>query len=303
MSAAPRLFGALAALATSAAAAACGSKATTPTEPAVVVPERPGTAGDPLLALAPAGADAVLELDLGRLRDNPVVGELVRAFTAEGAGGAGTLDLLGAAEVLVVANYGIGGQPEQLVLVSGPSATRIAGATEAGDQIVALGSEAMTARLAAVRAGEARSVADDAELLRIRALAMPERAPGATVRATARLGFDARVAVARRLDVEEVPVAVSLWGDVVDDLVVVGLVDGGEREAGQRVARSLGEVRDRLAADPRVRLAGLAPVIRGASIEARGPAAQIILEIGPRRLSKLVGRLARRLAPAPEETP
>jgi hypothetical protein len=301
VSAGPRLAAALAAVATG--AFACGSRTKTPAEPAVVVPERPATAGDPLLALAPAGADAILELDLGRLRANPVVGEVVSAFTAGGAGGAGTLDLLGAAEVLVVANYGIGGQPEQLVLVSGPSATRIAGATEAGDQIVALGSEAMTARLAAVRAGEARSLADDDELLRIRTLAMPERAPGAAVRATARLDFDDRVAVARRLDVEEVPVAVSLWGDVVDDLVVVGLVDGGESAAGQRVARSLGDIRDRLAADPRVRLMGLAPVIRGASIEARGAAAQIIVEIGPRRLERLVGRLARRLAPAEKETP
>src|SRR5688572_8932413 len=42
------------------------------------VPPRAATGGDGLLGLLPAGADVVVELDMARLRDNPVVGALVR---------------------------------------------------------------------------------------------------------------------------------------------------------------------------------------------------------------------------------
>ena len=44
------------------------------TKPVTPVPVTRPTAGSPLLAHIPAGADVVAELDLARLRANPIVG-------------------------------------------------------------------------------------------------------------------------------------------------------------------------------------------------------------------------------------
>src|SRR5688572_33002013 len=61
---------------------AAGSPSRTP-----LVDERPATAGTPLLALLPAGADVVVELDLARLRANPTVGPVLAAVPRRSAAG------------------------------------------------------------------------------------------------------------------------------------------------------------------------------------------------------------------------
>lgn len=285
-------------LAVALAIAACGGDGKKASKPKVEIPERAETAGDQLLRYAPAGADALLEVDFGRLRANPVIGKLVAALTGDPAAAAGgRLDLASAADLLVIASYDIGdGDPERLVLLRGPNTARIANAVDLGDGVVALASKEMEARLGAVRAGTEAGLSADRPLLKIRALAMPEGARAAALRLSARLDFDARIAVARALELDDVPISVSVWGDVIDDLAVIALVNGVERDEGVKLARALTRVRDRLAAVPQLRRAGLGPVIRGAEIEGGGVAARLVLLIGPKRLARMAAYLERALA-------
>lgn len=285
-----------------AALAACGgdAKKDAATTPKVEVPKRKPTSGESLLAYAPAGADAVLEVDFGRLRANPVVGELFSALGPESpALGEGRLDLMSAADLLVVASYEIGDdEPERLVLMRGPETASIAGAVDLGGGVVALASEAMKARLEAVAGGGEPALSTDRALLKIRALAMPERAEAASLRISARLDFDARIAVARALELDDVPISVSVWGDVIDDLALVALVNGVAKNEGQRLARALVRVRDRVAALPQLRWMGLSPIVRGAEVEGAGVAARLVLLIGPQRLALIASRLERAMGGA-----
>lgn len=272
---------------------ACGG-ADGPAQAPAAVPTRVETAGDRLLARAPAGAEAVLEVDLARLRDNPAVGALVERFTA------GDLevgfDVVAEADALLVCAYGIAAGARQLVLVSGAGVGEQGGARLAPD-VIALGPGDLVARAEALRGGHEPSLASEAALLGLRAEAMPERAPGASLRLTARLGFDARVELARRLDVGEVPVSVSVWGDVVDDLAIVAVLGAEDEVGAARLARGLMALRDRLSRTPAVRLLGLAPDLTRMRVEQRGAAVRVVFWIGPRRLEALVSGTLERLAP------
>src|SRR5690242_21374199 len=94
--------------------AACGAHAGSHTLP----PDRarPQTATDRILPLLPDGAQLVVELDLARLRANPVVGPTVTRALARLASDRQVPGLpfevtgspLAAADAVVIASYGIG---------------------------------------------------------------------------------------------------------------------------------------------------------------------------------------------------
>src|SRR5207244_1891989 len=88
-----------------------------PIHQAVCSPRR-ATAGERVLALAPAGADAVLEVDLARLRANRTVGPVLRALgVATEVGG----NLAATADLLVFVSYRVGdSDAAQLVFAAGP---------------------------------------------------------------------------------------------------------------------------------------------------------------------------------------
>ena len=287
------------------AAAACGgsgrgAEAThAPAPPPVEVPVRSATAGDRLLALAPAGADALLEIDLARLRANEQVGALVRAVTGPGAelaGQGGTADLVSGSDQLLFVSYAVGGaEPGQLVLAAGPQAARIAGAEPLADGVVAIGPPALVARARRVAAGGEPPLSEERPLLRARAMAMPEAAEGASLRMAAHLGFDARVALSRELELDAVPVWMSVWLDVADDLAGVALLGGDDDATPERLASAADRLRKRIEAAPSFRRAGLAALAGAVTIEARATDARIVLVVGPRRLAQLVERVMARL--------
>ena len=291
----------VAALAT--ALAGCGSSsASSSTSPsalsaeAIEVPERRPTAGERLLELAPAGADALLEIDLARLRDNAKVGPLVRAVT----GGGARAGLLAASDLLVFVSYRVGhDDAAQLVLAAGPRTGELAGARAITGDVVAIGPPALLDRVAAVVEGREPALAGDLELRRTRALAMPERAEGASVRMAARLGFDARVALASELDIEAVPAWLSIWLDVADDLALVALLGGDGEATPEELAQAVDRLVRRVAITPALRALGVARIARLARVQARGPDARVVLVIGPRRLGLLVDRVMARLAAPP----
>ena len=151
--------------------------------------------------------------------------------------------------------------------------------------------------------GDARpvepSLATDDAFLAVRAEAMPPKATGAVLRVTARLDFDARVAIAARLGVDDVPADVSVWGDVADDLALVADLDAPDEGPGSGVGNLVTAWRDALTARPEVAALGLEETAEAIRIVPRGDAVRVIALIGPRRLERAVSRAKLFLEPSP----
>ena len=273
-----------------------------PAQETAPVPARRATAGDRILAVAPTGAEAVLEIDLARLRRNPAVGPLVRAVTASQLA---RPDLIGAADLLVFCSYRIGEDDAgQLVFAAGGEVERLPQARVLDPDLVAIGPPALLDRVDLVRAGAEPALSTDRALLRVRALAMPDKAQGASVRMAARLGFEGRLSLARRLELDAVPVWLSMWADVADDLAAVALLGGDGPGEAKDLARAVERVRNRLARSVPSRRLGLGRTVARTEVDVRGNDVHMVLVVGPRRLEQLVSRvLARLTAPAQEPRP
>jgi hypothetical protein len=283
-----------------AALAACGSKNRPGPKP-IEVPARKPTAGDRILRHAPAGADAILEIDLARLRKNPVVGPLVVAVTAAGEVGG---DLIAIGDAVLVASYRIGQTDAgQLVFVAGSRAGELRGAHRIDAGLVAFGPPALLRQVDAVGAGQGASLVADRPLLRARALAMPAAAQGASLRIAADLPFDARLALAKRLEVEVVPEWISVWFDVADDLAGVALLGGGADADPQDLVKAVSRLRDRMVAADSVKRVGLDALIQNVRVQIAGPDARVVLVVGPRRLARLVADVMDRMHKAGGKQP
>jgi hypothetical protein len=287
-------------VAAAALALGCGGRAR-PTVTAVETPTRAPSPAERLIALLPDGAQLVVELDLARLRANPVVGKLVERVL-DGDGAPESTDDHDAeaaaargADLAVFGAYGLGtSQAATILLVRAPR--DIPGATRVATDTYTLGPTEWIAQI------ETRAALDEAQralpddLRRLRDRSMPEAAPGASVRVTARLSFDARIALARITGLENAPSQVSAWGDVADDFAIIidaDASDPGERSEARAVARLERLIRGALAdlaADPRARAVGLTASLAGARIVARGTWVRTIIAVGPRRLQRVVER-------------
>src|SRR5262245_43449726 len=134
------------------------------------------------------------------------------------------------------------------------------------------------------------------ELLALRDRAMPPNAPGASLRITARLPFDARVALARQTGIEAAPAQLSVWGDVVDDMAIIVDVDPadpGEKNAKKAAAQMTGVVQRALATVgnfPEVRALGVIDSLENARIVSRGTWVRAIITIGPEHLKRAMVR-------------
>lgn len=272
------------------------------TQPVKVVAK---TAGDRILPLLPEGAQLVVELDLKRLRANPVVGKLVVDVLAGPAlpiaGMPGSP--LAAADAIVLASYGMGTSQAATVTVIATN-EKVEHGVPLGDGLVALGPESWTAQLEAraAIAGQDGKLVAAADLLALRDHAMPDGAPGASLRITARLSFDARVALARQTGLEAPPARVSIWGDVVDDLAIIvdaDAADPGDKKAKQPAKRLETGMRGMLAglaAEPALQALGLPSSLQGARIVAKGSWVRTIIAIGPAHLHRVVERATAMLA-------
>jgi len=280
-----------------------------------VTPPRAPTAGDALLRYLPAGADLVLEIDLARVRENAVVGGVVKAWLQNSGSGSGpaeavkeigTAPLL-AAKTVMLASYGIG--TEKATTATLVTGVEVPGSVRISDDVVALAPPELIRHVEAAAAGAEPSLASDQAMLALRATAMPERAEGAAVRGAARLSFDARVALAATLDADVAPASLSLWADVADDAALVAVLDGTDGKTpgagGAHLETALAGVRDRLAAAPAVRAAGLTAALRDARIERRGDRLRVVAVIGPKRLRRAAERATALLQPAaqPDASP
>lgn len=260
----------------------------------------PRTAGDALLAYVPAGADVIVEIDLARLYANPTIGPAAtRALAAPGEDvklpglivPRGVSPLAGAS-IVVMAAYAVGtadATTATIVATKGP----VPGGVSIADGVIALAPPPMIARVQDVAAGRAASIATDAAFLALRARAMPAGAPGATLRATARLGLDARVALAPVLGPDLAPASVSVWADLADDAALVALLDGHDAAAGggSRLLVALERSRVALAGSTTLLQLGLAPTVREATFTRAGDVVRVVATIGPKRLRALAAAL------------
>ena len=280
---------------------ACGGRRTHSTR-ATAAAARVPTPQDRLLALLPQGAQVVIEIDLARLRANPVVGALVTRVL-----GAGTLpDIagvpaapLGSAERIVLASYGVGtAQAATVTLIEAKA--EVAGARPITEGVWGLGPpewiEPIENRAALAAAGVGKQLAPPEDILALRDVAIPKGAPGSSVRVTARLGFDARISLARQTGLDSAPAQLSLWGDVVDDAGIVleaDATDPGDKATKQAVARLEAAVRGALralAAEPLAKALGLTSTISAARITVHGRWVRCVIAIGPEHLKRVVER-------------
>lgn len=268
---------------------ACGASSA-PVE--VPVPTRTKTAGETLLGSAPLGADLLLELDLKRLRSNPVVGSLLESVAPPES--QHTADLLQQADVALLCVYDIGDVPKQLIVLRS-DAERMPGAVSLGNRLYAVGDAQLLSRAEGLQSAE-QSMAADRELLRLRAEVMPAKAEAATLRLVARLDFDARVSIASQIAISDVPVSVAVWGDVVDDLAVVAHLGSDEDADTPRLERAIGGLRTSLAKNALARALGLAAPLRNAQVTRSGKDVRVVLVLGPKRLQLFVRRLLRHLS-------
>ncbi len=244
---------------------------------AVKPPPRATTAGDPLLAFLPAGADAVAEIDLARLRDNEVLAGLVEAAGRREALG---IDPLRDIDVAAAAVYRLGEDDAGTLFVLRGEGLRgrddLPDADRLDERTVLVG----PAELRALpRAGPSDA------FLALRAAAMPSKASGASVRVTARLTPRARVAAAGRMAVDEVPETVSLWLDVADDAALIAHLGGHDAADARRLLELLDDARAPAFLPPRD---GLRAELRGATV-------RIVWVLTPRRFSAWARQLQARL--------
>lgn len=283
---------------------ACGGAARRPVT-SQPEPTRIATVGDRIMALLPDGAQLIIEIDLARLRKNPVVGKLITDVLTgpalPGIAGEVPLSPLAKADTLVLASYGIGTSSAATVTVLATTET-VPNSVPLGDGLVALGPEIWTAQLEARAAiagtGQNIKLSASKDLLALRDHAMPVGAPGAAVRLTARLSFDARVALARQTGLDAPPAQISIWGDVVDDLAIVvdaDAVDPGDKKTKQATKRLENGVRTilaGLAGEPVLQVLGLPSSLSGARIVAKGTWVRAIIAVGPSHLQRVVKRAA-----------
>lgn len=281
--------------------AACGGGHRAPPRTQALRPHAT-SAADRILPLLPDGAQVVVELDLARLRGNSVVGAVAKRALTDGTlgplPGAVSASPLATADTLVLAAYGVGTAQAATITVLATTA-EVPNSVRVGDGLVALGPEEWTAQVearAALAAGSPTPLLASPELLALRDHAMPAAAPGATLRITARLSFDARISLARQLGFEAAPAQLSVWADVVDDFVVIvdaDAADPGDKKPAAAIRRLEGSMRHvlvGLANDSSIRALGLPASIGDAHLVARGTWLRTIIAIGPAHLHRVVER-------------
>ncbi len=283
----------------------CGGSSTA--VPSTPLPVRAHTAGQELLAKAPLGADLILEIDLARLRDNAALGPLLTGLAAPKS--LGSIDLLQGAEAALICVYDIGDDPRQLIVLQMDAQPEEFGQEQTirslGNGYWGIGDSALL-RQAEALTDSSGSMLMDSAARRMREQVMPSAADNAAFRLVARLDFDARVALASKVGVSEVPVSIAVWADVVDDLAIVMDLATEEEGADARLAGAMEALRSRLARQAYVRYLGLSDAVRKIRILRTPKGMRAVFVLPPKSLARFVQRVERQLRPdttiAPDTT-
>jgi hypothetical protein len=266
----------------------CGGASSAPE-----IPYRKPTAVEPLLAVIPAGPDLLVEADIQRVRANAEVGKVLSALSAPASRAADLsqtgYDLLRETDQAVLAVYDIGDTSRQIIAVRARRPPP--GARQVGEDLYAIGDDDLLARSEAVAVGAEPSVQSDTQLLVLRARAMPEAAESASLRMALRLDFDARVHLASQVSMSEVPVSISGWADVVDDLALVAELGAANPKEAIRLRKAARKMLGKLARLRSLRLLGLSPALVSARVEGSNDSVRVVLLLSPGRLRLVVSRI------------
>jgi hypothetical protein len=277
---------------------------------ATPIPPPPPSETERMVALLPEGAQVIVELDLARLRANAAVGPVATSALAALGSDSRLPGLpvvaagspLAGADAVVLAAYGVG-TSEAATITLLATKTDVPGGTRVSPDLIAIGPDDWTGQLvtrAALDAQHPLAIPD--ELRALRKHAEPEGATGAVLRATARLSFDARVALARITGLEIAPARISVWGDIADDVAVVvdaDAVDPGDKAAkdsARRLAHTMRGLFAEVGDDPLVRSLGVSPSLDEARLVTQGTWVRAIVAVGPRHLARVVERARAMLA-------
>jgi hypothetical protein len=278
----------------------------------VTAPDKPLTLAERTLGMLPDGAQIVVELDFARLRANPVVGDVAkRALEGlsidqklPGIPVAAQGQPLAHADYVVLASYGVGtAQAATVTLIA--TKDNVPAATRLSPELVVIGPDEWVQQISARAAIAAKTpLRASEELLRLRDHAMPAEAPGAVLRVTAMLSFDARVAMARQIGIELAPAQLSVWADVVDDFAMIIDADAADpgdktnKEAVGRMRGGLTAILGEAANEPALRVLGVGSSLSEARFIEQKTWVRAIIAIGPRHLGRVVER-AKALLSAP----
>ena len=290
---------------------ACGGNKTPPVAP--TPPPKPTTLADRTLALLPEGAQVIIEVDLARLRANQVVGGVATQMLGDIGADAKLPGLpmsmqgspLAHADYIVLAAYGVGTANAATVTFLGGKLEEVADSVRLADDLIVIGPVEWTNQIEA-RNGIAQTatLVAGTELLALRDHAMPDKAPGAVLRVTANLPFDARVALARMTGVELAPARLSVWADFVDDFAMIVDADASDpgdkpgKDAVARLTKSVETLFTAVANEPLIRTIGVPYVFTNAKYVQQGTWVRAIVQIGPRQLARAAERARAMLGPA-----
>jgi hypothetical protein len=270
------------------------------------------TGTEHVLALLPEGAQLVVEIDLARLRANPVVGDVAAKALAElgadskipGVPLAVRGSPLAGADTIVMAAYGVGTAQAATLTILGTKQD-LADSTRIAPDLVAIGPDEWVGQLQARAAIDAQHpLAAPDELMKLRDHAMPPGATGAVLRVTARLPFDARVAFARQTGLDSAPAQLSVWGDVADDLAIVVDADAADpgdklgKDAAKRLAQTIQATLEEVAGDTTIKAVGVGGSLSGAHLITQGTWVRAIVAVGPHHLERAVERARAMLGPS-----
>jgi hypothetical protein len=290
------------------ACGACG-RGGKPAAPAV--PTKPQTLAERALGMLPDGAQIVIELDLARLRANAVVGEVAtRVFadvsidnklpglpgTGQGSATGGQGSPLAHADLVVMASYGVG-TDNAVTITLLATKDEVSGAARLAPDLVVLGPDEWVRQVEARAAIATRTpLHASEELMRLRDHAMPDQAPGAVLRVTALLSFDARVAMAREIGIKLAPARLSIWADVVDDVAMIIDADAADpgdktsKDTFERMRAGIHGLLGEAASEPALRALGVSSALTDARFVEQKTWLRAIIAIGPRQLARVVER-------------
>ncbi len=239
-----------------------------------------------LLAYVPAGAQLLVEIDVARLRANPVVGELVRrlvdAETPVNPGvplPPGLPSSLQGIDAILIASFLVGADDAQTLTLLLHSPNQHVAGVEVGVGVIAVGPENLVAK--AVVMGNAARGSPPVHQLSAALLAARQRIelPGTdavALRITATVSPVAAAAVG-------VPTTLAVWSDVVDDAAILVSCPRASVDALAQRLRQLSQ-------QNLVRLLGLAPSLAQLRVQHTAPWSRIIVVITPGPLRRAAQR-------------
>ena len=173
-----------------------------------------------LLAMVPYNMDFVFAMNVKRMRTHHQLKHLwtTNALLSSNIANITMKNLVNADEMVMVSTSVGTGNADTLTLIRGSNVLAIPNSVRIDKRTIAIGSKPMIAMIQQTINGERSSIINKRNNV---INAMPLKALSFSVYAFGCFTFDARVSLARLLDLNSVPVCVSAWGDVVDDLAII----------------------------------------------------------------------------------